>query len=73
MRDKSSVLLEALKQLPDPTFSSTSPSFTPFAPAPGLLCPKSSAVGPNGAGYTWDARESPQDLDRFSIAPPCNL
>lgn len=34
---------------------------------------QSSAVGPNGAGYTWDARESPQDLDRFSIAPPCNL
>ncbi|KXZ48102.1 hypothetical protein GPECTOR_30g197 [Gonium pectorale] len=28
------------------------------------------AVGPHGAGYQWDPREGPQDLDRFSIAPP---
>ncbi|KAG2491384.1 hypothetical protein HYH03_010176 [Edaphochlamys debaryana] len=31
---------------------------------------EASAVGPNGAGYRWDPREGPSDLDRFSIAPP---
>ncbi|GFR46848.1 hypothetical protein Agub_g8488 [Astrephomene gubernaculifera] len=31
---------------------------------------QSAAVGSNGAGYVWDPREGPQDLDRFSIAPP---
>jgi hypothetical protein len=49
------------------------PGDPPAIPESSFGCPQATVVGSNGAGYRWDPREGPHDLERYSVPPPAPM